>query len=134
MPEPTVFIATLTIRACDTSPDELAERVRRALETHPTLSFRLDEVVVREARTSLADDVWRAVERCFDSEVEDVPSESDGYNGVHEALAEIGHTPETDDEIDTVLTYAFGSLLDGGSKEYARRRATYRSVFVRRYS
>lgn len=48
MPDPTMFHATLTIKAFGASPDELADRVRRAIETHPTLSFRLDEVVVEE--------------------------------------------------------------------------------------
>ena len=134
MPDPTHYRATLAIRAFGSSPDELADRIRRVIETHPTLSFPLDEVVVREARTSLVDDVWCAIERCFDLDVEDAPSEDDGYEGVHRAVLKIGHAPETDDEIDMVLTHAFGAQLRGGQDEYARRRTAYRNAFVRRYS
>lgn len=46
MPEPTFYRATLIIQSFDTSADELCDRVRRAVETHPTLSFRLQDVMV----------------------------------------------------------------------------------------
>ena len=46
MPEPTFYRATLTIQSFGTSADELQDRVRRTVETHPTLSFRLQEVTV----------------------------------------------------------------------------------------
>ncbi len=46
MPEPTFHRATLTIQSFGTSADELRDRVRRTVETHPTLSFRVDRVEV----------------------------------------------------------------------------------------
>lgn len=75
----------------------------------------------------MVDLVWAAVQRAWDPEHEEYPAEDDGYDGVRDALAEIGHMPETDDEIDLVLAYALGCPLSS-AEEYERRRASYRAA------
>lgn len=47
MPEPTTFRAVITFHGYGDATD-LEQRLRRAVETHPTLSFRLDKVVVEQ--------------------------------------------------------------------------------------
>lgn len=75
----------------------------------------------------MVDLVWAAVQRAWDPENEEHPAEDDGYDGVRDALSEIGHMPETDDEIDLVLAYALGCPLSS-AEEYERRRASYRAA------
>lgn len=43
---PNRYTATVTFRGYGATADELAGRILRALSTHPTLSFRVDDVQV----------------------------------------------------------------------------------------
>lgn len=240
MSEPTFYRATLTIQSFGTSADELRDRVRRTVETHPTLGFRLQDVTVepwaapsaelahlsdgefyrefnrRQLRqghpapsdlrpiaepppnnvqvvlwlsdrsvaiefypvvaynypefgkpmwwsgipgkyvrmgpldgsngwtiegwtplpstlpkptADVVEAVWRAVDACFDREVEAGPAEDDGYEAVRDAVTDLGRAPRTDDEINDILTAAYGAPLGGGQDEYERRRAAYRAAF-----
>lgn len=47
--EPNHYTVVVALRGFPESTDALADRVRRTLETHPTLSLRVDEVVAKEA-------------------------------------------------------------------------------------
>lgn len=46
--EPKLFCVLVQVEGYPESEAELAERVRRTLETHPTLSFRVEAVVAKE--------------------------------------------------------------------------------------
>ncbi len=47
LPRPVTLTATVTFRSYDPS-ENLVERVRDCIQTHPTLSFRVDEVTVSQ--------------------------------------------------------------------------------------
>jgi hypothetical protein len=49
--DPKHYVAVVALRGYPESTDELASRIRSCLETHPTLSLRVDEVAAGEAPT-----------------------------------------------------------------------------------
>lgn len=47
--DPKSYVVTVTLRGYPESVEELARRVRGCIETHPTLSFRVETVSARDA-------------------------------------------------------------------------------------